>query len=165
MTELVQRAVQGDTEAFVALMEARKQSFYKVARSMLGRDEDVADAVQETVLLCFEKLGQLRQPAHFRTWSTRILINVCQDMLRDRSRVTPVETVPERAEHDPGQANAEFLDLLEGIDEKYRTVLLLYYGEGFSVREISGLLSLKEETVKTRLKRGRGAVRLAYEAE
>ena len=77
----------------------------------------------------------------------------------------PVETVPERAEHDPGQANAEFLDLLEGIDEKYRTVLLLYYGEGFSVREISGLLSLKEETVKTRLKRGRGAVRLAYEAE
>ena len=165
MTELVQRARQGDTEAFVALMEARKQSFYKVARGILGRDEDVADAVQETVLLCFEKLGQLRQPAHFRTWSTRILINVCRDMLRDRGRVTPVETVPERAEQDPGQANAEFLALLDSIDEKYRTVLLLYYGEGFSVREISALLSLKEETVKTRLKRGRGAVRLAYEAE
>ena len=47
----------------------------------------------------------------------------------------------------------------------YRTVLLLYYGEGFSVREISTLLSLKEETVKTRLKRGRSAVRMAYEAE
>ena len=165
MTELVQRARRGDTEAFVSLMEARKQSFYKVARSILGRDEDVADAVQETVLLCFEKLGQLRQHAHFRTWSTRILINVCRDMLRDRGRVTPVETVPEQAEQDPGQANAEFLALLDSIDEKYRTVLLLYYGEGFSVREISALLSLKEETVKTRLKRGRGAVRLAYEAE
>lgn len=77
MTELIQRARQGDAEAFAALMEARKQSFYKIARSMLGRDEDVADAVQETVLICFEKLGQLRQPAYFKTWATRILINVC----------------------------------------------------------------------------------------
>lgn len=165
MTELVRRASQGDTAAFVALMEAQKQSFYKIARSFLCRDEDVADAVQETVLTCFEKLGQLRQPDYFRTWATRILINVCRDMLRARRRVMPVETVPERAEPDPGQANAEFLALLDSIDEKYRTVLLLYYGEGFSVREISTLLSLKEETVKTRLKRGRGAVRLAYEAE
>lgn len=165
MTELVRRASQGDTEAFVSLMEAQKQSFYKIARSFLCRDEDVADAVQETVLICFEKLGQLRQPDYFRTWATRILINVCQDMLRARRRVMPVETVPERAEPDAGQANAEFLALLDSIDEKYRTVLLLYYGEGFSVREISTLLSLKEETVKTRLKRGRGAVRLAYEAE
>lgn len=165
MTELIQRARQGDAEAFAALMEARKQSFYKVARSMLGRDEDVADAVQETVLICFEKLGQLRQPAYFKTWSTRILINICQDMLRARCRVMPVEAVPERGEADPGQANAEFLALLDSIDEKYRTVLLLYYGEGFSVREISTLLSLKEETVKTRLKRGRSAVRMAYEAE
>ena len=165
MTELVRRARQGDTEAFVTLMEVQKQSFYKIACSVLCRDEDAADAVQETVLICFEKLGQLRQPAYFKTWATRILINVCRDMLRDRGRVTPVEAVPERGAPDPGQANAEFLALLDGIDEKYRTVLLLYYGEGFSVREIGALLSLKEETVKTRLKRGRGAVRLAYEAE
>lgn len=165
VTELIGRARLGDADAFVALMEGQKQSFYRVARSYLRRDADIADAMQEAVLICWEKLPALRKPQYFKTWATRILINICNNMLRERQRCDTVDEFPEVAAADPGRANAEFVELLDSLDEKYRTVLLLYYGEGFHTREIAQLLSMKEETVKTRLKRGREQAKTAYEKE
>ena len=165
LDELIQRARAGDGAAFTTLIEGQKQTLYKVARSYLHSDADAADAIGETVLACFEKLDTLRQPQYFRTWLTRILIRKCQDILRQRGRCVPLETAAEPVYMEPGQARAEFLALLDSLDEKYRTVLLLYYGEGFSTREIAQILELKEETTKTRLKRARASFKLAYEAE
>ena len=76
----------------------------------------------------------------------------------------PLEAAAEPACGDAGQARAEFLDLLDSLDGKYRTVLLLYYGEGFQVREIARILGLNVETVKTRLKRARAGFKQVYEA-
>lgn len=77
----------------------------------------------------------------------------------------PLEEVLPAAYTEPGHARVEFLALLDSLDEKYRTVLLLYYGEGFTVGEIAQAMDLKVETVKTRLKRARAGFKLAYEAE
>lgn len=165
MEELIRRAKGGDGGAFVELMEGQKSTLYKVARSYLHNDADAADAIGDTVLACFEKLPTLRQPQYFRTWLVRILIRKCQDMLRERRRSVPLDEIPPTGREDPGHARVEFLALLDSLDEKYRTVLLLYYGEGFSVREIAQAMDLKEETVKTRLKRARAGFKLAYEAE
>ena len=77
MQALIQRAVSGDSDAFVTLIEAQKVTLYKVARSYLHNDADAADAISETVLACFEKLNTLRQPQYFRTWLVRILIHKC----------------------------------------------------------------------------------------
>lgn len=165
MENLIQRARQGDGEAFAELIESQKQLLYKVARSYLRSDADAADAIGETVLACFEKLDALREPRYFRTWLTRILINKCQDVLRRQGRCVPLETAGEPGYEEPGKARAEFLDLLNSLDEKYRTVLLLYYGEGFRTAEIAQILGLKENTVKTRLKRARASFKQIYEAE
>ena len=165
LEELIERAIAGDGEAFTQLMEGQKQTLYKVARSYLHSDADAADAMGDTVLACWEKLPQLRQPRYFRTWLVRILIRKCQDILRQQRRLVPLEDAPEPAAGEPGHQRAEFLALLDSLDEKYRTVLLLYYGEGFSTPEIARMLQLNEETVKTRLKRARASFRLAYEAE
>lgn len=165
LEELIYRARTGDGEAFAALMEGQKQTLYKVARSYLHSDADAADAIGDTVLSCWEKLDTLRRPEYFRTWMVRILIRKCQDILRQRRRVISLEEAPEPAGEEPGHARAEFLALLDSLDEKYRTVLLLYYGEGFSVREIAHILNLNQETVKTRLKRARAGFKLAYGTE
>ena len=165
MEELIRRARQGDGEAFAELIAGQKQTLYKVARSYLHSDADAADAIGETVLTCFEKLDTLREPVYFRTWMVRILINKCRDLLRQRSRCVPLETAGEPAYTEPGEARAEFLALLDSLDEKYRTVLLLYYGEGFRTAEIARILNVKEETVKTRLKRARAGFQQAYAAE
>lgn len=165
MEELIQRARAGDASAFVELMERQKGTMYKVARSYLHNDADAADAISETVLACFEKLDTLHQPRYFRTWLVRVLIRKCQDMLRERKRSVPLDEITEVGREEPGHARVEFLALLDSLDEKYRTVLLLYYGEGFSVGEIAQAMDLKVETVKTRLKRARAGFKLAYEAE
>ena len=165
MEELIQRARAGDGAAFVELMEGQKGAMYKVARSYLHNDADAADAISETVLACFENLDTLRQPQYFRTWLVRILIRKCQDMLRERKRSVPLDEIAEAGRDEPGHARVEFLALLDSLDEKYRTVLLLYYGEGFSVGEIAQAMDLKVETVKTRLKRSRAGFKMVYEAE
>ena len=165
MEELIRRARAGDGGAFVALMEGQKSTLYKVARSCLHNDADAADAISETVLACFEKLDTLRQPRYFRTWLVRICIRKCQDILRQRRRSVPLEEIAQVGGDEPGHARVEFLALLDSLDEKYRTVLLLYYGEGFTVGEIAQAMDLKVETVKTRLKRARAGFKQAYEAE
>lgn len=165
MEELIRRARAGDGAAFVELVEGQKSALYKVARSYLHNDADAADAIGETVLACFEKLDTLRQPRYFRTWLVSILIRKCQDILRERKRSVPLNEIVELGQDEPGHARTEFLSLLDSLDEKYRTVLLLYYGEGFTAREIAQATGLNTETVKTRLKRARAGFKQAYETE
>ena len=64
MQKLVEKAVRGDTDAFLELMEANSLSMYKVARGILKSDDDVADAIQDTILSCFEKIHTLQKPEY-----------------------------------------------------------------------------------------------------
>ena len=82
MIQLVRRAKKKDDQAFVELIDRCKGDLYKVARSYLNSEDDIADAIQETVIDCYEKIGSLREAKYFKTWLTRILINNCNDILR-----------------------------------------------------------------------------------
>lgn len=68
---LVKRAQKRDDQAFVELMEIEKQDMYKVARSYLRSPEDIADAIQETITTCYEKIDGLKEPKYFKTWLIR----------------------------------------------------------------------------------------------
>ena len=163
MIQLVKRAQKGDIDAFAELMQLCKQDMYRVARSYLQSDADIADAMQDTILACFESLPTLRTPAYFKTWLLRILINKCNDTLRGSRKYVSIETLPEEGIHDQAIANAEFDMLMDSLDEQYRTVLVLRYGEGLSVRQISQILEISESAVKQRLKRGRDKARGLFE--
>ena len=75
MEKLVQKAKQHDKIAFTVLIEQNTKSMYKVAKAILKNDEDVADALQDTILTCWEKIGTLEKNEFFKTWLIRILIN------------------------------------------------------------------------------------------
>ena len=162
MRRLVKRAVQGDADAFLTLMEEHSLSMYKVARSILKNDDDVADAIQDTILNCFEKIHTLKRPEYFKTWLIRILINECDQILRHYRKVSPQEELPEEPRQDRSLAEFEFKEMLGQVDEKYRVILVLYYEQGFKISEIAELLELNENTVKTRLARAREQIRSAY---
>ena len=76
-TKLVIQAKKHDKEAFVKLIEDNQASMYKAAIAILQNDEDAADAIQETILICWEKIGSLRHAGYFKTWLMRILIHQC----------------------------------------------------------------------------------------
>ena len=165
MRYLVVKAQKKNEAAFIALMEENKQGMYKVAKGFLRNEEDVADVMQETVLDCYEKIGTLKQSAYFKTWMIRILINECKDILRKNRELCLMDELPEAEGRDMEQENLEFMELLKSMDEKYRTLLILYYVEGFNTREIAELLELNEHTVKTRLVRARRSFAKEYQGE
>ena len=84
-TDLVNQAIQGDREAFIRLIRDIENSLYNTAKSMLRKEEDVADAIQETILNAYKSVHTLREPRYFKTWLFRILINECNTMLSRRS--------------------------------------------------------------------------------
>ena len=79
---LIRKAKKGDKDAFCRLIDENVQSMYKVAAAYLKNDEDVADAIQDTILSCYENLKSLKQNRYFKTWMLRILINKCKNIIR-----------------------------------------------------------------------------------
>ena len=153
--KLISEAKRGDPDAFTALMQSQMQNMYKAARAILSSDEDAADAIADTILVCWEKLSQLRKPEFFRTWMTRILINKCKDIIRKRRNYSFMEDVPDVSVRETGFENVEWNDALNCLEEKYRLVTVLYYVEGFSTTEIAEMLGMPDSTIRSRLSRAR----------
>lgn len=162
MIQLVKRAMKSDTDAFLDLMEKNTSAMYKVARAILKNDEDVADAMQDTILICYEKLYTLQRPEYFKTWMIRILINECNKILQHYKNLDMPEQFPDMGRKDMSLAEFEFKEMLDQMDERYRVIVVLYYVEGFKIAEIAELLDMNENTVKTRLSRGREQIRSSY---
>lgn len=144
------------------MIKANTQSLYKVAAAILKNDDDTADAISETILICWEKLDELRQEQYFKTWLIRILINQCNAIYRQHKQVEPFEIVPDEAVDDPAYERVEWLDLLAKLNKPHREAVILYYAEGFKVREIADILGVSESTVKKRLVNARQQVRGYY---
>lgn len=151
MNLLIRKARKHDKAAFQELMEQQGKGMYKVAKAILKNDDDVADAMQETALTCWEKIDTLKADKYFQTWLTRILINNCNAIYRQRMKMVSEEVVSEAWFQEDGYANAEWESFLNCLDEKYRTVVILYYVQGFKAREIAEILQVNENTVRGRL--------------
>lgn len=117
MDNLIAKAKMRDADAFTRLMQSQMQNMYKTARAILYHDEDAADAISETILTCWEKIGQLRQDHYFRTWMTRILVNHCNDILRKRKNICLMEELPEVSYSDSAYENMEWEEALRMLDE------------------------------------------------
>ncbi len=151
--QLVARAKSRDPDAFVSLMQLHAKRMYRVALAILLNDEDAADAIQDTILTCWEKMHSLRDDRYFSTWMTRILIRKCYDLRDERRRYADIEEMPEPAEED--HYNLELKEALATLDEKYRVIMVLFYAEGYRTDEIAQILRIPKSTVQTRLQRGR----------
>ncbi|MDO4523204.1 MAG: sigma-70 family RNA polymerase sigma factor [Eubacteriales bacterium] len=162
MHELIKLAIHSDTEAFLQLMDESSLSMYKVARGILKNDQDIADAVQETILRCYEKIGTLKKPQYFKTWMIRILINECTNILRLRQKEFAPEEMQDCVWEESSFAEAEFKLMLDQMDEKYRVILILYYVEELKIHEIAQILDMNVSTVKTRLARARIHLKQMY---
>ena len=139
-------------EAFTKAINEMVQTLYRVSCSQLAIEADREDAVQETLRRAWEKRASLKNDRYLHTWVIRILLNVCHDIQRERKRMIPTETIPELvAEPD----NMDLWDCLLRLDERERMPILLYYIEGYDIRQVAAILRIPQGTVKSRLDRGR----------
>ena len=117
MDILVRQAKKHDKDAFSQLMKLHTPSMYKIAKAILKNDEDTADAIQETALTCWEKIGTLKKDKYFKTWLIRILINHCNQIYRQRSRMISEVVLPEAGSAEDSYAAVEWTEFLQCLDE------------------------------------------------
>lgn len=142
-----------DEKEFAARIWAMRQTLFRICFSQLPSAQDREDAVQEALARAWRKRGQLREEGYLQTWLVRILLNVCHDMQRRGQWMVPTAEI-ELPVQDTSPDGA-LREALLALPEKYRLPILLYYLEGYSLRQVAQMLRIPENTVKTRLSRGR----------
>ena len=150
-----------DKQTFADQVMAKEQTLYRVARSMLARDEDCKDALQEAVTRAWAARHTLKEERFFATWLTRILINVCKAMRTKQGKYLLFSAV--QAEAVPCTPQSSIRDMLSGLPEKQRLPVVLHYIEGYSLKEVSAMLRIPQSTLRGRLYHARQALRLALD--
>lgn len=180
---LAQALLAGEPEAFEQFVDHFRLKLFRYVWLMCGKREDAEEVTQETLLKVFEKLSQLDTPEHIRPWVFRIARNECL-MMRRKSIFAPTRelsldeflpVVYENGEHrhlqiadwaalpDGKLLQSELREQIErGIQElpeSYRSVILMRDVEQLSTEETARVLDVTTDLVKTRLHRGRLALR------
>ena len=138
---------------FARRVVAMQDTLYRVSTTLLPQLCDREDAVQSAIEKALRKREHLRDPDALAPWLTRILINECYALLRGRRRETLMDELPQRQVE--ADAHPDIYQLFTSLEEKYRLPMVLYYVEGYCVKEIGSILRLPQGTVKSRLHRGR----------
>ena len=150
-TRLVLQAQRRDKDAFVTLIGLYRESMYQIAYAILKNNEDAADAMQDTILICWEKIDTLRHARYFKTWLIRILINRCNRLYSQRSRTTDLnEGTFSSVSPDPA-SRVEWQEMMQQLTDNQRIVVELYYAQQFKIHEIADILDITSSAVKNRL--------------
>ena len=144
---------------FTAQVQACEPAMYRLAMSILTNGDDAADAAQETICIAYEKLHTLRRRDRFKPWILRILTTECYAILRQRQRFLESDALPEPEAQAFSEEHQDLWQAVCDLSEQLRSVVVLYYYEGFSAREIGSILRISEANVKTRLFRARKRLR------
>jgi RNA polymerase sigma-70 factor (ECF subfamily) len=164
--EFLARAQQGDDEAFAYLVEVYQRPVYNLCYRMLGNAGDAEDAAQETFIRAYKAINRYDISRKFSSWLLTIASNYCIDHHRRRKLPTfsydslPVPDIPDKQ---PGMETQIVLDerhemvmeLLEELNPKDRSAIILRYWYDYSYEEIARSLSLSVSAVKSRLHRAR----------
>lgn len=174
--ELVALAQGEDKNAFEELIRRHQQRVFAVAARILHKREDVEDISQQVFVKAYFSLKRFDQRAAFSTWLYKITVNECWDLLR-KKKVRPLlyeadlseeqsqqvlaaegarSTEPDVLERISARQRVE--QLLSGLDERDRTMLILKEVEGLSIEEIGEVMAINANTVKVRLFRARRKV-------
>lgn len=142
---------------FRAVYERQFGRVYKLALLLLGNVADAEDAVQIVFAKFWERRPVFNSINHENAWFITVVRNQCRDMQRDYFRKNRAE-LDNALEAQVDFFYAEDNDLwqsMQKLPHKYRVILYLYYYEGYSVRELSGIFHRKESTLQTQLADGR----------
>lgn len=143
-----------------------KETWFRIAMGIAKNESDAEEIVCESILKAYEKRQTLVKENSFKSWMTGIVLHTAYDFVRQRGRVSYLPHGEENRIHDRAcpsvedeiifrENKSEMWNRVCLLEEQFRIVVILYYYEEFSVKEIAGLLDISAGTVKSRLARAR----------
>ena len=157
---LIEAARGGDAEALVSLIAAAQPDIRRYAARNC-RAADIDDAVQETLLLLYRRVGTLRAVTSFSAWLFAVARRACLRLLRRSAGTADASAdVEMRLAHlAPEDIRIDLSRAIQSLPDHYREVILLRDIEELSIDEIAGVLALTRESVKARIHRARLMIR------
>lgn len=167
MKELVEKAMSGDERAFTELILNYQQDLYKIALTRLNTEYDIEEAIQETMISAFKNIKNLKDIEKFKKWIIKILINKCNEIYRKRIlRLVPLDEVDKytifESNNSEIESKLDFYSIIKSLDKKERTIVVLYYSEKYTTKEIAEILNKNENTIKTILRRAKIKLKNKY---
>ncbi len=132
-----------------------KVDLYRLAFSIVKNDADAQDAVGEAILKAYENIHKIKKKDSIKIWLMKILANSSKDIIKRRSRWKLLDNELDNVEDESSFEIDLMWPLIMELPQEFRMVVVLYYYEQFSVKEISRIVKVSEGTVKSRLARGR----------
>ncbi|SFB30513.1 sigma-70 family RNA polymerase sigma factor [Clostridium frigidicarnis] len=158
----IEQSLNKDKEAFIEAINSCTPTLYKIGKNMVENDEDIGDAIQDTILTAYEKVNTLKDSKYFNTWVVRIFINKCNCILNKRKPNIALDDAYNIGCKDGSIKDLELKEAINKLKKDYKLVIILYYIMGFSIKEICSILNEKEGTIKSRLCRARNDLRDFY---
>ena len=164
MEELITKAKNGDNNAYKELIDNIKDVLYRIARSRLNNEDDIYDAINETIFRAYNNLKKLKDDKYFKSWIIRILINECNRIYKKNQShlrlIKKLEVNPlysEISENSLGNVEhkIDFETLIKVLNPDERMVFVLYFYAKYDTTEISKILKESPNTIKSRLRRGK----------
>ena len=149
-----------DRDSLEPVIRRYSNMVYRLAFARTGNVSDAEDLYQEVFLRYLTRAPAFISEEHRKAWLLRVTVNCCKKLHTSfwRRHTTALsEAIPARTEEE-----GELLQLIEGLPEKYRSVLHLYYYEGYATGEIAAILGRSPNTVRSQLARGRALLHDAW---
>lgn len=166
MRKIVEKAMNGDKDSFSELINYLKMDLYKIAKVRLKNEDDILDAIQETIISSYKSIKKLNNPDNFKKWIIKILINKCNNIyLEKNNKNISLEEFTNIYEYEDENdfSNIEMEDILKYLNDEEKMIITLYYLEDYKSKEIAWLLDMNENTVKTKISRAKNKLKTKLE--
>lgn len=161
----LRRLQRGDAVAFHDFYEEYAGRAIRTAIAITKQPELAKDAVQETFLRVYRSIHQYETRYSFNTWFYRILTNECFRLLKREAPFVNTQEIDieQFSGHSSFTNSLDLYDLLQSLDDRYRIPLILKYVNGFTEKELATILQLNQNTVKSRLFKGRQKLKVLWD--
>lgn len=157
--KLASKAINGDDDSFLQLMQLFKIDLYKTAMSFLRNEEEALEAVQEVTYRAYKGIRTVKESIYFKTWLIRIMINYCNDQLKKKKIVLLNDELLKSHGVSENHNKLEIKDAMLSLDERSREVLTLKYFHDLKIKDIADSMQCPEGTVKTWLNKALKSLR------
>lgn len=160
--KLVKKAIKGDSDAYTELIKLHKEYLYKIAYSYVKNEQKALDILQECTYKGLLNISKLNNAKFFKTWITRVLINVAINYNKKEENIVYLDETLEPTYDKKSISIEEKLDLYDAIDvlrENYKMVIILKYFNDMTIEEIAIIMDIPVNTVKSNLRRSKEELR------